>query len=66
MTFGKLETRVGRDFLKRIRDGLKPELFEQMHGQLVIDFAKLGSDAGCIGAAGLAQRAHWLNQGKGH
>lgn len=66
MTFGKHQTRVGRDFLKRIRDGLEPELFEQMHGQLVIDFAKLGSDAGCIGAAGLAQRAHWLRQGTAH
>lgn len=65
MTFGKRETRVGRDFLERIRIGLKPELFEQMHEELVIDFAKLGSDAGCIGAAGLAQRAHHLTLSKG-
>jgi glucokinase len=66
MTFGKRETRVGRDFLERIRTGLKPELFESMHDHLVIEFAKLGSDAGCIGAAGLAQRAYRLEQGKGH
>jgi hypothetical protein len=27
-----------------------------------IDFAALGSDAGYIGAAGLARRAHWASR----
>lgn len=64
MTFGKKETKVGRGFLKRIRDGLKPELFPQMHKQLVVDFAKLGSDAGSIGAAGLARKEQLQRKGK--
>lgn len=58
MTFGKRETRVGRGFLERIRAGLQPELFPQMHQQLVLEYASLGSDAGCIGAAGLARKEH--------
>ncbi len=62
MTFGKRETEVGRSFLKRIHAGLAPELFEQMHTQLVIEYASLGSDAGCIGAAGLARREYQLKQ----
>jgi hypothetical protein len=29
-----------------------------MHQQLVLEYASLGSDAGCIGAAGLARKEH--------
>jgi glucokinase len=62
MTFGKRETEVGRSFLRRIHAGLQPELFEQMHQQMVIEYASLGSDAGCIGAAGLARKEYQLKQ----
>jgi glucokinase len=58
MTFGKRQTKVGRGFLERIHAGLAPELFPQMHQQLVLEYASLGSDAGCIGAAGLARKEY--------
>lgn len=62
MTFGKTGTRVGRGFLERIRAGLEAELFPPLQQNLVIEYAALGSDAGCIGAAGLARKEHQLRQ----
>ena len=55
MTFGGQESPLGRDFLQRIRDEVRPRLLEPLRDKLAIAFATLGGDAGYIGAAGLAR-----------
>jgi glucokinase len=61
MTFGGNGTAIGRAFLQRIRDGVRPRLLEPLRDAVKIEFASLGGDAGYIGAAGLAR----LGQQKG-
>jgi glucokinase len=58
MTFGGQESHVGRDFLKHIRDEVRPRLLEPLRDAVQIEFASLGGDAGYIGAAGLARLDH--------
>jgi glucokinase len=58
MTFGENDTQIGRDFLQRIRDEVRPRLLEPLRDTLRIEFASLGGDAGYIGAAGLARLEH--------
>jgi glucokinase len=58
MTFGGNDTSVGRAFLQRIRDEVRPRLLEPLRGTVKIEFASLGGDAGYIGAAGLARLEH--------
>ncbi|MEI8373120.1 MAG: ROK family protein [Planctomycetota bacterium] len=55
MTFGGAASEVGRNFLDRIRGQVQIRSFKILSDQTVIDFATLGSDAGFIGAAGLAR-----------
>jgi glucokinase len=55
MTFGGRNSPLGRDFLQRIRDEVRPRLLEPLRNKLSIEFATLGGDAGYIGAAGLAR-----------
>jgi glucokinase len=55
MTFGGNESPVGRAFLQRIRDEVRPRLLEPLRDAVRIEFASLGGDAGYIGAAGLAK-----------
>jgi glucokinase len=55
MTFGGNETAIGRAFLERIRDEVRPRLLEPLRDVVHIEFASLGGDAGYIGAAGLAR-----------
>ncbi len=55
MTFGGYDTEVGRAFLQRIRDEVRPRLLEPLRDAVRIEFASLGGDAGYIGAAGLAR-----------
>ena len=50
--------RVGRAFLQRIRDEVRPRLLEPLRDAVQIEFASLGGDAGYIGAAGLARLAY--------
>ena len=57
MTFGGYNTEVGRAFLQRIRDEVRPRLLEPLRDAVQIEFASLGGDAGYIGAAGLARLA---------
>ena len=52
MTFGGNDTPVGRAFLQRIRDEVRPRLLEPLRDAVRIEFASLGGDAGYIGAAG--------------
>jgi len=55
MTFGGNETEVGRAFIQRVRDEVRPRLLEPLRDSVRIEFASLGSNAGYIGAAGLAR-----------
>ena len=58
MTFGGNDTEVGRAFLQRIRDEVRPRILEPLRDAVKIEFASLGGDAGYIGAAGLARLEH--------
>jgi glucokinase len=58
MTFGGLENPLGREFLQRIRDEVRPRLLEPLRDTVKIEFASLGGDAGYVGAAGLARLEH--------
>lgn len=55
MTFGGPSTRLGRDFLDRIRNEARSRLLEPLRNAVKIEFATLGGDAGYIGSAGLAR-----------
>jgi glucokinase len=55
MNFGGPTSPLGREFLQRISDEVRPRLLEPLRGVLKIEFATLGGDAGYIGAAGLAR-----------
>lgn len=57
MTFGGHGTAVGRQFLAEVREEFRRRCFDVV-AETQIDYAILGSDAGFIGAAGVA-RAAW-------
>jgi glucokinase len=61
MTFGGNNSALGRQFLQRIREEVRRRAFPILAQQTTIDYARLGSDAGYLGAAGLA-RAEYLRQ----
>jgi len=63
MTFGGAGHPLGEEFLQRIRDVVRPRLLDSLRDVLQIEFAQLGSDAGYIGAAGLA-RLKYLQAGQ--
>jgi glucokinase len=56
MTFGGSETKVGERFIEHIREGFRSRTFRYLAERIRIDYAQLGSDAGYIGAAGLAMQ----------
>jgi glucokinase len=62
MTFGQHETATGRKFLERIKQEVRSRAFPFLADRTTIDFASLGGDAGFIGAAGLARRAHLMKK----
>jgi glucokinase len=64
MTFGGSDSEVGRAFLQRIRDEVRPRLLEPLRESVQIEFASLGGDAGYIGAAGLARLEHNKGQSR--
>ncbi|MDR2440307.1 MAG: ROK family protein [Planctomycetaceae bacterium] len=55
MTFGGRDAPLGQHFLTQIANEVKNRAFKAVAENIVIDFAILGSDAGYIGAAGLAR-----------
>lgn len=59
MTFGGHKTKTGRLFLKKTKEELSCRIFLHLAERLRLDYAKLGGDAGYIGAAGLA-RQEWM------
>ena len=58
MTFGGNDTELGRQFLTWIRQEVARRAFPVLAQRTVIDFATLGSDAGYVGAAGIARVEH--------
>jgi glucokinase len=58
MTFGGKETSLGRRFLDRIREEFRARAFPVLARRTRIELASLGSDAGYIGAAGIARVQH--------
>ncbi len=61
MTFGGNDTELGRRFLARIKQEIDARAFALLAERLKMDLATLGSDAGYIGAAGIA-RAEYLKK----
>lgn len=55
MTFGGNQTAVGRRFIARLHAKTCDMVFPAIARHLKIEFASLGSDAGFIGAAGIAR-----------
>ncbi len=62
MTFGGHGSIVGRRFLERIVRQVKDSVFPEISQSMKIDFAQLGSEAGFIGAAGLARVQYRASQ----
>ncbi len=56
MTFGGHETETGRKFLERVKQEVRARALPTLADLTTIDYARLGGDAGFIGAAGLARR----------
>ena len=57
MTFGRHDTRIGREFLHYVRKEFHARTFASIAHKITIDYASLGGNAGFIGAAGCARRA---------
>jgi glucokinase len=62
MNFGGPQSDLGKKFLSQIRERVYRNTFPEIAANLAIDFASLGSDAGFIGAAGLARVKYWQTQ----
>lgn len=60
MTFGGAGHPLGEKFIQRVRDEVRPRILSALQPTLRIEFARLGSDAGFVGAAGLARLEHRL------
>jgi glucokinase len=65
MTFGGRHNELGCQFLGWIREEVQRRTFRGLAEKTVVDFAHLGSDAGYIGAAGVARREHRRLASKG-
>jgi glucokinase len=63
MTFGGHETELGRRFLQRIKQEVDERAFPIPAQKTVIDYARLGGDAGFIGAAGIARADYHREKG---
>lgn len=57
MTFGGDRTETGKKFLQQVRDTVRETTLVQVGGNIHIDFASLGNDAGVLGAALVVQHA---------
>ncbi|MEE2640072.1 MAG: ROK family protein [Planctomycetota bacterium] len=60
MNFGGAKTTLGRQFLERVRSGVRARALPVVGENVRIQFASLGGAAGYIGAAGLAREAYRL------
>jgi glucokinase len=55
MNFGGPNCATGKRFLHKVRQGFEVRTFQHVKAGTIIEFAKLGADAGYIGAAGIAR-----------
>jgi glucokinase len=58
MNFGGHQDAVGQRFIEQVRSVVRKHAFPILAQRTTIDFAVLGSDAGYIGAAGIARLAY--------
>jgi glucokinase len=58
MTFGGRDSKLGRQFLRRVKQEVQRRAFPVLAERTKIDFASLGGDAGYVGAAGIARMEH--------
>lgn len=58
MNFGGAGHPLGEKFIQRVRDEVRPRILSALRDPLRIEFARLGGDAGFVGAAGLARLEH--------
>jgi glucokinase len=56
MDFGGPGSKLGERFLQVIRDEFRQRTFENVYEGTTVQFAKLGADAGYLGAAGYARK----------
>lgn len=63
MTFGGAGHSLGERFLDEVRLQARERMIESLRDVVAIEFAKLGGDAGYLGAAGLARREHFATTG---
>ncbi|WP_419189073.1 ROK family protein [Stieleria marina] len=56
MTFGGDDTEVGRQFIQAVRDSVTATTLVQVGGNIKIEFATLGNNAGMLGAAMVAKQ----------
>ncbi|EMI40293.1 ROK family protein [Rhodopirellula sp. SWK7] len=57
MTFGGKQSSTGIRFLEKVRATVRETTLVQVGGNLIVDFASLGNDAGIVGAALVAKQA---------
>lgn len=62
MNFGGTESELGRRFLEEVKTEVRRLVFPVLGQRLVVKFAKLGSEAGFVGAAGMARVQYNSNQ----
>jgi len=62
MNFGGAESQLGKNFLQRVHQATCRETFSQIASNIQIRFAKLGGNAGWIGAAAIARRNQLRSQ----
>ena len=55
MNFGGHDSPLGQEFIDRIVQQTRKSVFPVLAERLVVRFAQLGSEAGFVGAAGLAR-----------
>ena len=58
MNFGGATSPLGQKFLHDVAAEARRLSFPVVANNLIVEFAKLGSEAGYIGAAGLARQQH--------
>ena len=57
MTFGGNRSELGKRFIQQVREVVLPRIFPVPADRITIEYASLGSDAGYLGAAGMARAA---------
>ena len=57
MTFGGSSSKIGKQFIESVRETVKQTTLVQVGGNIQIEFATLGNDAGMIGAGMVAKFA---------